>query len=363
MPVPPLRPSSPSVSIVVPGGAPALLAALPAVDEVIVVVGRDADTTTVMPRAGRVVRQTREGLGNALACGVAASTGDIVVTFPAEGAEDPAELNRYVRALIDGADVAQGFRPGPRFGERIVLWLMAALFGVRRDDPGFGVRAFWRDVAGAVGLPRVAGIEPLRGDGPEIEPLLTVRAKLNGLFVTEVPSAVPQRTLLLESVRALTGEYFARRRSTRESAAGSIVVMTGRGAAEAGVLGRTGTDAGLINPAGRARAAMAGHAGSDRPQAGAVPAVPRPYSADRRLGPRRHEGDTSAAAVPRPAGEARISRTLGDATTVRRPWRPNGRPGEVGDSRRRVQGRPNLRVINGEGDGSSPTGQLRAVRD
>src|SRR6185436_15427686 len=99
----------------------------------------------------------------------AASTGDIVVTFPGEGAGDPAEVSRYVQALVDGADVAQGYRPEPRFGERIVLWLMAVLFGVRRGDPGFGIRAFWRDVAGAVGLPRVAGIEPLRGDGAGIE--------------------------------------------------------------------------------------------------------------------------------------------------------------------------------------------------
>jgi hypothetical protein len=55
-------------------------------------------------------------------------------------------------------------------------------------------------------------------------------------------------------------------------------------------------------------------------------------------------------------------RTLGDVATGRRHWRDN-RGREIGDGRRRMQGQPDLRVINGEGDGdgSSRTGKLRAV--
>ncbi len=391
MPVPPLRPSSPSVSVIIPAGTaalPVLLAALPAVDEVIVVVGRDDDTTTAAPRAARVIRQTRTGIGNALACGVAASTGDIVVTMPGDGGCDPAELPRYVRALLDGADVAQGTRfrgdgrdlAGgrlSRLGTRVVLWLMAVLFGIRRSDPGFGFRAFWRDVSGVAGLPRVAGVDPVRGDGVEIEPLLTVRAGLNGLFVTEVPGTAYPRTApasragLLEAGRALIGEHRARRRAARAAETDSIVVMTGRDSATE-QLRRTGTDAGLINPSAGARAAMSARAGSDSLSAGSriaeagpgmrrqgVPAAPGAatvpgvsQAGDRRLGARRH-------------GSAGIDgRTLGEATTVRRQWRDNSGQGrDVGDGRRRVQGRPNLRVINGEGagGGSSRTGKLRAV--
>ncbi|GAA2865979.1 hypothetical protein Acy02nite_39030 [Actinoplanes cyaneus] len=403
------------MSVVIPATAalPVLLAALPAVDEVIVVVGRDDDTTAAVPLAARVIRQTRTGAGNALACGVAASTGDIVVTLPGDGGCDPAELPRYVRALLDGADVAQGTRfrgdgrdldggPMSRLGTRIVLWLMTVLFGCRRSDPGFGFRAFWRDAAGSVGFPRVSGVEAVRGDGVEIEPLLTVRAIVNGLFVTEVPGTRYPRTApgsragLLEAGRALIGEHLTRRRAAREAQATSIVVMTGRDSA-ATALGRTGTDAGLIDPGARGPAGLAPDAfsarlspgidgtgasrrapGIDGTEPGALRRAPRidgtelgarrrgiaaapgastvpgvPIGGDRRLGARRHGGGVTG------------GRTLGEATTVRRQWRDNdGRGRDVGDGRRRVPARPNLRVINGEGagDASSRTGRLRAVR-
>ncbi|MFI1994295.1 glycosyltransferase family 2 protein [Actinoplanes sp. NPDC020271] len=379
------------MSVVIPAGTaalPVLLAALPAVDEVIVVVGRDGDTTTAPPRATRVIRQTRTGVGNALACGVAASIGDVVVTMPGDGGCEPAELPRYVRALLDGADVAQGSRfrgngrdlaggRTSRLGARIVLWLMAVLFGVRRSDPGFGFRAFWRDAAGSAGFPRVSGIETVRGDGVEIEPLLTVRAAANGLFVTEVPATAHPRTApsaqagLVEAVRALLGEYVARRRSARRPEASSIVVMTGRDSAPES-LTRTGTDAGPISPGARTRAAMTARAGSEALSAG-VPLHPGFGGTNREPGARRRDLPPAPGASTVPlGGERRLGarrhagpvdgRTLGEATTVRRQWRDN-QGQDVGDGRRRVQGRPNLRVINGEGagDGSSRTGKLRAV--
>lgn len=342
MPVPPLRTSSPSVSVVVPAGTaalPALLAALPPVDELIVVVGRDDDTTTATPRAARVIRQTRTGVGNALACGVAASTGDVVVTVPADGGADPAELPRYLRALLDGADVAQGTRSGSSGpGARIVLWLMAVLFGIRRGDPGSGLRAFWRDSAASVGFPRVAGVEPVRGDGVEIDPLLTVRAGLNGLIVAEVPAGdSASRAGLLEAGWALIGEYFDRRRAAREASADSIVVLTGR-TTTLEQLRRTGTDSHMINPGARRQHIPIA------PGAATV-SLSADGGGERRTGPRRFSGD---------------GRTLGEATTVRRQWRDNP-AGDLGAGRRRVQGRPHLRVINGEGGGGSRTGKLRAV--
>ncbi|WIM94877.1 glycosyltransferase family 2 protein [Actinoplanes oblitus] len=441
------------MSVVIPAGTaalPLLLAALPAVAEVIVVVGRDDDTTTAAaaPRAVRVIRQTRTGVGNALACGVAESSGDVVVTLAGDGSCDPTELPRYLAALHDGADMAQGSRSrgdgrdlsGGRFsriGARLLLWLMAVLFGCRRTDPGFGFRAFWRDVAGSAGLPRVAGTDPVRGDGPEIEPLLTVRAAANGLFVTEVPAVAYPRTAPatrprpLPAARALLGEYLDRRRAARTAEPGSIVVLTGREAAVApGVLGRTGTDAGLFDPAGRNGRGYHRATGGDRLPVGDDRAARWPATngspdrggrfpeggTERRRGPRAMGGtpdtgraggfgaagvgglgaaggggwtgqplDGSAAtgrpldgntATGRPpgastpagralGGSASAGRSLGDGTTMRRRWRDNagveaGR--EVGTGRRRMQGRPNLRVINGEGGGGGGrTGKLRAV--
>ncbi|KUL32710.1 glycosyltransferase family 2 protein [Actinoplanes awajinensis] len=348
------------MSIVIPAGTaalPVLLAALPPVAEVIVVVGRDDDTTATAPRAARVIRQTRTGVGNALACGVAASTGDIVITLAGDGSCDPAEIPRYLRALQDGADVAQGsrFRLGGRdlsggrasqVNARVLLWFMTVLFGCRRTDPGFGFRAFWRDVAGTIGLPRVAGVDPVRGDGAEIEALLTVRAGANGLFVTEVPAVAYPRTAraaragLVPAVAALVAERRERGRVEKPGQADSIVVMTGQ------ALDRTGTDA----------AGLAARWPS---------ADPRTAAADQeRLGFGQFGGFGSGT-PPVQRSTPPVQRTLSEATTVRRRWRDNqgtanGR--EVGAGRRRLQGRPNLRVINGEGGGGGGrTGQLRAV--
>ena len=54
--------------------------------------------------------QNRSGKGNALACGFAAATGDIIVMVDADGSADPAEIPRFVQALLDGADFAKGSR-------------------------------------------------------------------------------------------------------------------------------------------------------------------------------------------------------------------------------------------------------------
>ena len=57
-----------------------------------------------------MIRQTRKGKGNALACGFAAAQGDIVVMLDADGSADPREIPRFVRALVEGADFAKGTR-------------------------------------------------------------------------------------------------------------------------------------------------------------------------------------------------------------------------------------------------------------
>lgn len=69
---------------------------LPLVHEVILVDGNSVDDTIataqrVMPDI-KVVRQTRKGKGNALACGFESATGDIIVMFDADGSADPAEI-------------------------------------------------------------------------------------------------------------------------------------------------------------------------------------------------------------------------------------------------------------------------------
>ena len=101
------------ISVVIPAlnearNLPHVFARLPAdVYEVILVDGRSVDDTVGVARAlrpdVRVVSQTGRGKGNALACGFAAATGDIIATVDADGSVDPSDIpgswRRFLTAL------------------------------------------------------------------------------------------------------------------------------------------------------------------------------------------------------------------------------------------------------------------------
>src|SRR5664280_1550211 len=76
--------------------------------EVVLVDGNSVDGTIDVARRLRpdikVVLQNRRGKGNALACGFAACTGDVIVMIDADGSTDPAEIPAFVAALTSGAD-------------------------------------------------------------------------------------------------------------------------------------------------------------------------------------------------------------------------------------------------------------------
>ncbi len=82
--------------------------------EVILVDGRSTDGTVEVARRllpdVRVVMERRRGKGNALLSGFRASRGDIIVMLDADGSADPAEIPRFVEALVAGADFAKGSR-------------------------------------------------------------------------------------------------------------------------------------------------------------------------------------------------------------------------------------------------------------
>jgi glycosyltransferase involved in cell wall biosynthesis/O-antigen/teichoic acid export membrane protein len=151
----------------------------------------------------RIVRQTRRGKGNALACGFAAATGDIIAMVDADGSTDPAEIPRFVRVLRDGADFAKGTRYARgggsddltwrrRVGNRMLTSLVNRRYRTNYTDLCYGFNAFWRPhvpVFGLDGTSELAlGGEPLWGDGFEVETLINIRVALAGLIVTEVPS-------------------------------------------------------------------------------------------------------------------------------------------------------------------------------
>jgi glycosyltransferase involved in cell wall biosynthesis len=208
---------TPRVSVVVPTRNEArnlahVFAALPAgLHEVIVVDGHSTDGTPEIARQllpdVRVVPQTRTGKGNALACGFAAATGDIIVTIDGDGSTDPAEIPTFVTALTSGADFVKGSRftraagagssditPLRRLGNRVLGMAVNAMFGTSYSDLCYGYNAFWARHVPVFGLMVDSpGQAPVWGDGFEIETLLNLRAATAGLAVAEVPSFEHER--------------------------------------------------------------------------------------------------------------------------------------------------------------------------
>lgn len=190
----------PAVSVVIPTyneaqNLPHVLPRIPAsVDEVIVVDGHSRDQTVEVARRyrpdARIIHQEGRGKGDALACGFAQATGDIIVMLDADGSTDPTEIPRFVATLLTGAEYVKGSRfitgggsaditPLRRAGNRALSRTVNLLFGTNYSDLCYGYTAFWRDC-----------LRGLRVDCPgfEVETLMNVRAARAGLRVAEVPS-------------------------------------------------------------------------------------------------------------------------------------------------------------------------------
>jgi glycosyltransferase involved in cell wall biosynthesis len=223
--------TEPRVSVVIPAlnearNLPWVLGRLPVtVHEVVLVDGNSTDDTVAVARSQwadiRVVRQHARGKGAALATGLLAATGDIVVMIDADGSMDPAEIPALVGALLGGADVAKGSRyvvgGGSDdltrlrgLGNRALTYAGRLLYGQRWSELCYGYAAFWSDVIPRLGLEEIAGgpvremtleeelatlvdgpsaLEPMKyGGGFEIEAILFTRSTRAGLRVTEVAS-------------------------------------------------------------------------------------------------------------------------------------------------------------------------------
>ncbi len=211
----PARPQPwPKVSVVIPTlnearNLPHVFAVLPpGLHEVIIVDGNSVDDTIATARllrpGVRIIQQNRCGKGNALACGFAAATGDIIAMVDADGSADPAEIPRFVQALLDGADFAKGTRFAGgggssditrlrRLGNRILSGLVNTLCRTRYSDLCYGYNAFWRRHVPVFGLQADSDVPHgdgtrLWGDGFEVETLINIRIAQAGLKVQEVAS-------------------------------------------------------------------------------------------------------------------------------------------------------------------------------
>ena len=176
---------TPSVSVVIPAlnearNIPHVFARIPAdVYEVVLVDGFSVDDTVAIARElrpdVRVVAQTRQGKGNALACGFAAATGDIIAMVDADGSADPGEIPRFVAALLDGADFAKGTRFAEgggssditrlrSFGNYALTTFFNACYGRNYSDLCYGFNVFWRRHLPVLGLDATSP-PPSDGDG------------------------------------------------------------------------------------------------------------------------------------------------------------------------------------------------------
>jgi glycosyltransferase involved in cell wall biosynthesis len=185
---------------------PSLLPRIPSHrTEIVMVDGGSTDGSRALAREVRpdivIVGQCRPGKGSALAHGYRRASGDVIVTLDADGSTDPAEIPRFVEALLDGADFAKGTREIDgggsddltrlrRFGNRCLTWFANRKLRTHFSDFCYGYNAFWRDCLPSLTF-TIAGCAepgPQPGDGFEIETLMHVRARQTGLFVVEVPS-------------------------------------------------------------------------------------------------------------------------------------------------------------------------------
>jgi glycosyltransferase involved in cell wall biosynthesis len=204
----------PTVSVVMPAmnearNLPHVFARLPEdLHELIIVDGHSVDDTIAVACELRpdvhVVKQTRVGKGNALACGFEAASGDIIAMVDADGSADPAEIPHFVAALVGGADFAKGTRFAPgggskditrlrKLGNRGLVSLVNHLYGTRYTDLCYGFNVFWQKHLPVLRLDPASPPPPdsdgrLWGDGFEVETLIHLRVASAGLVVREVAS-------------------------------------------------------------------------------------------------------------------------------------------------------------------------------
>jgi glycosyltransferase involved in cell wall biosynthesis len=259
--------TEPRISVVVPArnearNIPHVLGALPpGLHEVILVDGHSSDDTIeaarrVLPKI-RVIRQTRNGKGNALACGFAMVTGDVIVMLDADGSADPGEIPDFVAALIAGADFAKGTRFAAgggsnditqfrRLGNAALNGLVNLLYGTRYSDLCYGYNVFWTSLLPVLDLPPVdipglGGEDMIWGDGFEIETLINVRVAAAGARITEVGSVEKARMFgqsnlnaVRDGLRVLRTIVAERRRASQRNRQAAGVVIELRNASAAG---------------------------------------------------------------------------------------------------------------------------------
>lgn len=166
----------------------------PSVDEVVLVDGNSTDRTVEVARAIRpdivVVNERARGKGAAMRTGFDVARGAYVVVMDADGSMNPADVDAYVAALDDGADLVKGSRymqggsstdltTVRSLGNRALLALSNLLFRQQFTELCYGYFA--------LRARRIAELQ-LEADGFEIETEVVCRSVRQGLIIREIPS-------------------------------------------------------------------------------------------------------------------------------------------------------------------------------
>jgi glycosyltransferase involved in cell wall biosynthesis len=205
-PIPPAAPerhAEPLVSVVIPclneaenivscvTAAREALSRMGVPAEVVVADNNSEDDSAQLAEAAgaRVVVERRRGYGSAYLAGFAASRGRYIVMADADLTYDFNEIPRFVKALVDGAEMVIGDRmdniqPGAMpwlhryVGNPILTGLLNLFFRTGINDAHCGMRALRREV-----LPRL----DLRTTGMEFASEMVIRASKENLKIEEFP--------------------------------------------------------------------------------------------------------------------------------------------------------------------------------
>lgn len=161
--------------------------------EVIVADNGSTDNSKVIASylGARVIDVPKKGYGAALMGGISAAKGTYIVMGDADDSYSLDDLGGFVDKLDQGFDLVMGnrFRGGiddgampwlhKYLGNPVLSWIGRIFFKINIGDFHCGLRAFSRDSIGKLNL---------RSEGMEFASEMVVKAALNNMRITEIPT-------------------------------------------------------------------------------------------------------------------------------------------------------------------------------
>ncbi|MEW6443402.1 MAG: glycosyltransferase family 2 protein [bacterium] len=176
----------------------------PLLDEILIVDNNSGDRTAEIARleGARVIREEKQGYGNALRSGMDHAAGDILILCEADGSFRASDLNKFL-AYIHDAGMVVGTRTTKQMidqGARMTFLIRMANIAVakflellwfftnetRFTDIGCTYRGLWRDVYGRIR-------SGLHANGPDFSPEMMAEALRCRIKVVEIPVKYFQR--------------------------------------------------------------------------------------------------------------------------------------------------------------------------